>query len=146
MDDLIAFLRARLDEDAAAARAAAWDEDMSARWTAASSPYGGDQDHPRWYVNDAYDDGVLGKVDPQGNDDEGVARHIARHDPARVLHTTEGLRALLQRYAEPESSPDLPDSLNRLTANVERQVLAVAFQYLALPYADHPDYRAEWRP
>jgi hypothetical protein len=135
MDDLIAFLRARLAEDAAAAKAAAWDEDMSARWTAASTPYGGDQGHPRWYVNDAYDDGVIGKVDPQGNDDEGVARHIARHDPARVLAEVDAKRRRLELLA---------DAIRR--GHDDSDIATELLPLEALPYADHPDYKDTWRP
>ncbi|MGW8366982.1 DUF6221 family protein [Streptomyces wedmorensis] len=135
MDDLIAFLRARLDDDEQTARAAK------------PGPWHVEEDTPsstRWVANEERTLEVgLGYV---GNRTESDAEHIARHDPTRVLRATEGLRGLLQRYEEPESSPDLPDSINRLTVNVERQVLAVAFQYLALPYSDHPDYRDEWRP
>ncbi|MFB7832023.1 DUF6221 family protein [Streptomyces sp. NPDC056056] len=142
MGDLIAFLRARLADDEQTAKAATWDGDMSARWQAGSSSYDKRRQSPRWYVLDAYEDGVVGDVDPQGNDDEGVARHIARHDPARVLAEVDAKRQIIEqheRYAAerrrmmggwdsqgPEDSPIL-------TA-------------LASVYADHPDYRDEWRP
>jgi hypothetical protein len=52
----------------------------------------------------------------------GVAKHIARHDPARVLRGVSVRRQILKGASRP--------------------ILAL----LALEYADHPDYRDEWRP
>lgn len=50
--------------------------------------------------------------------------HIALHDPARVLAECEAKRQIVE-YVQ-----------------IETHVL----QLLALPYADHPDYREEWKP
>ncbi|MFJ4837162.1 DUF6221 family protein [Streptomyces sp. NPDC088746] len=136
MDDLVQFLRARLDDDSAAARAASWDEDGD-RWDT--------QHQGQWSVIDHTDDGVI-EVPPHAANDAGVAQHMARHDPARVLREVEAHRLLLKRYDEPETSPDLPDSMNKLTSGVQRQVLADVFRVLALPYADHPDYQETWKP
>jgi hypothetical protein len=58
--------------------------------------------------------------------------HIQRHDPARVLREVEAKRRII----------DLADSLGYVTNDAEPAILAA----LALPYADHPDYREEWRP
>jgi len=53
--------------------------------------------------------------------------HVTRHDPARVLAECEAKRLLVEWLAmEPR----------------EDQALA----FLALPYADHPDYDEAWRP
>lgn len=106
MDDLVQFLRARLDEDDQAARAAAWDEDMAAKWRAGSTPYGGVQGAPRWYVEDAYEDAVVSRVDPQGSEDQGVAQHIARHDPARVLAEVDAKREMLRWHSSPHAVVD----------------------------------------
>ena len=51
---------------------------------------------------------------------------LARHDPARVLAECEAKRQIVQNAQDPGDD------------------LFVAI--LALPYADHPDYREEWRP
>lgn len=135
MDDLIAFLRARLDDDEQTAKAATWDEDMSARWQAGSSSYDKRRSSPRWYVMDAYDDGVIGDVDPQGNDDEGVARHIACHDPARVLAEVDAKRRRLELLA---------DAIRR--GHDDYDIATELLPLEALPYANHPDYKDTWRP
>ena len=57
----------------------------------------------------------------------GARDHIARWDPARVLAECEAKRRLIA-LGEKDSYWD--------------DVLRI----LALPYADHPDYREEWRP
>ncbi|MFJ3170625.1 DUF6221 family protein [Streptomyces roseus] len=136
MDDLVQFLRARLDEDESHANAASWDGDMASRWVAGSAgPCGPRERAPRWYINDAYEDGVIGKVDPQGSEDEGVARHIARYDPARVLADVEAKRQAIAACAYYlHDSEDGPDAC------------AVAvLTALALPHSDHPDYRDAWQ-
>ena len=165
MDDLIAFLRARLDEDQETAAAASWShgnpgKDFSAHWAVASSPYGGEHGRPRWYVTDAYDDCVIGKVDPEGNDDEGVARHVARFDPERMLAEVDAKRKIIDNYVmtlklRDEAAARLKDAgdhpgasdLDTWTrAKYEAVVLEEPIALLALPYADHTDYRDEWRP
>ena len=121
--DLVEFLTARLDEDERAARAARpgpWSVDGSSVIAT----------HPTDEVVDYTES----------------ADHIARHDPARVLREVGAKRSLIQRYKQPEESPDLPRSFNKLTAGVERAVLDEVFRSLALPYADHPDYDEAWRP
>jgi len=55
------------------------------------------------------------------------AQHIARWDPARVLAECEAKRRVVMFMSDEYHEPE---------------VLGL----LALPYADHPDYREEWRP
>lgn len=102
---LIEFLRARLDEDEAAAREA----DTGGRWRP------GNADGPLW-VN-------------------ANMRHMARHDPARVLAEVEAKRFLLEWGI----------------AGIDRGGLSPVMGHnilagLALPYADHPDYDPSWKP
>lgn len=169
-DDLAAFLKARLDRDEAVARAASWTDDANA-WHAEPSPFGARDGGQRWYVEDAMDDGVVSHVDPVASDDESVARHIARHDPARVLREVEAKRQIVdlhpyttQRAASSETSlrsaygPNWEKRLKNLdtpyceTCDVDDGVIASdgtpceTLRLLALPYADHPDYREKWRP
>lgn len=61
--------------------------------------------------------------------DEGSVPHIARWDSARVLAECEAKRRIVQE-CEPFGLLGDPDVL----------------MYLALPYADHPDYDEAWRP
>src|SRR6266576_4463664 len=93
MSDLVAFLRARVDEDEAAARLAAreggtWTQDDPVRFPGAISSLGGQV---------VYDEGAP---------DENQAPHIARHDPARVLREVEAKRAILAEYAPVAKNDD----------------------------------------
>ncbi|MER6515079.1 DUF6221 family protein [Nonomuraea sp. NPDC001636] len=175
MDDLIAFLRARLDEDEQTARAAGqlptgdpWHNDPTAHWRAKTSPYHGVGGAVRWYVEDGHEDGVVGHVDPQAAQDDDIARHIARHDPARVLAEVDAKRALVadlrtDPHGDDEYSSRFrcgaaedrygnrldPDDFARRTASCtcgrDKRVYR-RIRLLAMPYAPHPDYRDEWRP
>lgn len=74
-----------------------------------------------------------------------VAGHIARHDPARVLAECEAKRRIVEEYAERDADVDLmlgPD----VTRQRQWSGLHMAVNLLAAVYADHPDYRDEWKP
>ncbi|MFF6925834.1 DUF6221 family protein [Streptomyces californicus] len=125
MDDLVQFLRDRLDEDEQAARAA-----HAPNWSTDGRTglhYG---------VEDGWMTDALTTAD---------ADHIARHDPARVLREVEAKRRLLTDYEEnaadldAQHAPDM-DYVGRADG------LETALQHLATAYADHPDYRDAWRP
>jgi hypothetical protein len=135
VDDLVQFLRDRLDETAAKARAAA--EELGADWY--------------------YDDGFVlarreGDQVVTGSQDfleRERGEHIALHDPARVLAEVEAKRRLVDEFAQTGSVPDTPE--RRASPHWRGdfgylQGLARAVHLLALPYADHPDYRDERRP
>lgn len=169
MDDLIAFLRARLDEDEAVAREAS-------RFQHDDRPMTPGGEHWHWVepdgdqvltldpVQDEYlNDGgraALHSVEeyPTGNPwtlphmvlpyGEEVrttdAMHIARWDPARVLAEVEAKREILDEYllwAEDDSR----DYDQSRTAVERSAALEVVVKVLALPYAGHADYRPEWR-
>jgi hypothetical protein len=139
MDELLAFLRARLDEDEQAARDAMWCEDAGT-WRTEPTPYGTRGAAQRWYIEDSLEDGVVSHVDPQASDDEGVARHIVRHDPARVLREVEAKRRLLEQFRL------RGDSVRRTVQPATGGVWDDLLRMFALPYADHNDYREKWRP
>ncbi|PWG13915.1 hypothetical protein DF268_08600 [Streptomyces sp. V2] len=116
--DLVEFLRARLDEDAELAR-------PGETWTAFDeSPSAGTR-----------------RVDVDYSFERVVActrswraLHIAAHDPARVLREIDAKRRIVARvtyHADIMGWDEVHGDLLRS---------------LALPYADHPDYRKEWRP
>ncbi|MFF4346838.1 DUF6221 family protein [Streptomyces sp. NPDC001530] len=76
------------------------------------------------------------------------AEHIARHNPARVLREIDAERQVLRDLeqaeftlskAEPRTAPHdlMTGAVNALRRTV---------RLLALPYADRPGYREEWRP
>ncbi|MFJ6578385.1 DUF6221 family protein [Streptomyces sp. NPDC091368] len=116
MDDLVAFLRSRLDEDAVIARAA-------------DAAIGGnaEADVPLIVHDNAH---------------EAVAIHISRHDPARVLAEVDAKRLLLAEYADVVGN----ESADYEWAGGWANGLGKAVALLALPYADHPDYLDTWRP
>ncbi|BBB01102.1 hypothetical protein RVR_8357 [Actinacidiphila reveromycinica] len=128
MDDLLAFLRARLAEDEAVARAAMWDDGPSAVWTDRPPK----DRYERHTVTDYCDDGVV-VVTPENADAVGVGPHIARHDPARILAEVEAKRQAVDRYAWLHEHGDTGG-------------MAWVLRALAAPFADHRDYRPEWAP
>jgi hypothetical protein len=130
-DDLIAFLRARLAEDEATARAVAWDgSGNSLSWGLAASAT------------------VEVGNDEFNTDDRTVANHIVNHDPARVLREVEAKRRILTDVvSEMDSMTDqihLEWGAGPLDPTTRESLILL--RLLALPYADHPDFRDEWRP
>ena len=146
-DDLITFLLARLNEDASAASEAA--HDLAGHWTTEGS----------------YAVSVADKL-PQGAEvwDKAVAfaegapspeqaTHIARHDPAHVLAEADAKREITDLH-RPEIT-DYVDGAGIESASVDCLTCDTrgssntwpckTVRLLALPYADHPDYRDEWR-
>ena len=73
--------------------------------------------------------------------------HIARHDPARVLAECEAKRRIVeQARMAVRLSDETPDDGNPKAERIHGAATAweCALDVLALPYADHPDYRDEW--
>lgn len=161
--DLVQFLRERLAEDKQIALAATWCEDAGT-WHAEASEYGtpARPTAPRWYVEDSMDDGVITTVDPQASADEGVARHIAEWDPARVLLEVESRLAIVAAYLPPggDPHPGLPcvnfegqDPADRnghdpCSRHLEASKRLLHGDYvlrlLSRPYRDHPDFDPTW--
>ncbi|MEV7599881.1 DUF6221 family protein [Kitasatospora sp. NPDC089797] len=118
--DLVEFLHARFDDDEQAAHAALGTNELA-------QPAG---QQARWVRQGD-------QIWSQGRSDVPVvgktwarpAEHIVRHDPARVLSEVDAKRRVLADAAS-------------FTEDGQQAV----FQLLALPYADHPDYRPEWAP
>ena len=143
MDDLVQFLRARLDEDESVARAV---EDGSA-------PFDGQWKADGDTALRTENDHVLAYL-PEGRPFKvGVLRHIARHDPARILREVEAKRRIVQEILKYEAKIDSEWGCCHLMNEIadglcsERSPASIpALQLLAVSYADHPDYREEWRP
>jgi hypothetical protein len=128
MDELIAFAKACLDEDEAAAK------------EAASRPLGA-----------AWDDGTRLTA---------VARHINRHDPARVLREVAAKRAIIGQQTSDHAPVETIYGLCCRTC-VDWQDDKGAHEFgIAIPHqwpcrvarsavaswADRPGYRPEWAP
>ena len=144
VDDLVQWLRAQLDADERIARAATWCEE-AASWHAEPSPFDARGERLRWFVEDAMDDGVVTHVDPQASDDEGVARHIAAHDPARVLREVEAKRRIVEQH-RPVGYGGVCLSLCHTRAPGQPQTWpCLTLRLLALPYADRDGYQEAWR-
>lgn len=149
MDDLVQWLHAQLDEDERTARAA-----TPGPWVANKHKYGAE-------VYTESGEGVALDHDAGGVgwDD---ADFIAANDPARVLREIDAKRQVIKAFTvSAERMEELAEERERLkvrgydtlmtemdltTAIHQRDVLGGVLQLFALPYADRPGYRDEWRP
>lgn len=156
MDDLIAWLRAQLDEDERIALAT-FDVNVRVAMSNGAAT-------PRW-IPDPETSGV--------RDEGGVSRvhhtwhrereHIARHDPARVLADVAAKRAILDLHYIIERKVNWIDAEGDDWQNhqpvcvicVEKYSLVTipddlgpckTVHLLATAYADRPGWREEWRP
>jgi len=90
-------------------------------------------------------------------------RHVARHNPARVLAECEAKRRIVESYLAERSRRDIYQSAEsraveddgtdlmgqaqaRRASAAGCRGLEIAVEALSLPYADHPDYDEEWKP
>lgn len=121
MSDLVAFLRARLDEERALADLAAANV----------------RDNPFW-GND-WAQGMTGGMGGPGGDLGAV------FSPDRVMADVQAKRAILDLL---ELTADaLPrETLQPEYAQGYVNALRWTSLHLAAPYADHPDYDERWRP
>jgi hypothetical protein len=119
MDDLMAFVTARLDEDERDARAAT------------PGPWRIPERDPLAYCVDSPDGS--GRIcrfgDRSCGDDVHNSLHIVRHDPARALREVTTLRHILFMA-------------NKFSTQDRTYLLL----QLADIWSDHPDYRDEWKP
>jgi len=133
MDDLVQWLRAQLDEDLRIAEAATghhWDVCDE------TTPYL-IHDVDAYRVNRTLDSTVGRVAVAEAAEDRS---HIAEHDPARVLREVDAKRRLLYQFEHRGNSV-------RATAGLwDGGVWDDMLRLLALPYADRPGYRPEWRP
>ena len=86
-----------------------------------------------------------------GEPHDQAAEHLVRHDPARILAECTAKRRIVQACRDirpdlhflgvrPHGLADFP-----LSPTDQHQLAALTLALLALPYADHPEYRREWR-
>jgi uncharacterized protein DUF6221 len=141
MDDLVTFLRARLDEDEAHALIAAKGRPRSAHWSL-DEWLGREEPHSLIAVGSETQPTIFGHftADPVPT---AQATHIARHDPARVLREVEAKRAFLDTWLPEATKTD--EQVNE-EWGYGSTLASDVLRLLALPYSDHPDYRDDWRP
>lgn len=126
MDDLTQWLGAQLDEDERIARAA------GGTWWA-----------PPDLPGEVYDSGGV-NIDAKL---KSFAAHIAEHDPARVLREIDAKRQIVELCAPPLVEVTGPSDTERSFIPGEGPPWGLdVLKRLALPYADRPGYREEWRP
>lgn len=139
VDDLIAWLRAQLDEDERVARAAAILPYGCAEWfSGAEGCVFGKDPASELHVRGA----VLSLDD--------IGAHIARWDPARVLAEVEAKRRILDLHAESDFPYD-PDSAGPGNYSWTPQCQGcyedapcLTVRLLAQPYAGRDGWREEW--
>lgn len=125
MEDLVTFLKARLDRDEAVARAgtgAAWR--VTAGGTVRVDTSGDAPAQPER-------SGFVASVE-----NEAYAEHIARHDPRRVLRQVAAQRRVVALYEK--------EQWTRQRGVPGTGVLEAVLRQLASQYSDHPAYRPEW--
>jgi hypothetical protein len=126
-DDLVDFLNARLDEDAAWASNPEGVKDSAVRSTAT---YAG---IPVQMASAALSAGIRMANGPA--------------DPRHVLADVEAKRKIVELCAPPLVEVTGPRDTERVFVPGEGEPWALdVLKLLALPYADHEDYRQEWRP
>lgn len=146
MNELVEFLRARLDEDEAAAKRAAA---VASRWVDAGSLLLGLTEEPNIYeldfaaaTNYRYDDALT---------------HAARHDPDRVLADVQAKRRIMDEHMPTpvdavawEDDQEAPYGCRTCAFSSEEGVrgwgYCLTLKLLALPHAGHEHYRDKWRP
>lgn len=126
--ELVAFLRAQLDEEEREARMAATMTGAGGRWVLADD------------ITLRSADGAVkvAEVEPK------FATHLARYDPERILAEVAAKRRIIDEYAGAlriqhgfrETSPEV----------ARREALELVCRLLALPYAGRPGYQEVWRP
>ena len=119
MNELVDFIRAQLARDEQVAREAL--EQTAPEW--------------RTYFKQIIAPGSRHETEIAEAETSEAAAHIARHDPARVLAEVEAKRKVVA-WVELQQVPN----------STIGDDFAFALYALALPYADEPGYRDEWRP
>ncbi|RAN92647.1 hypothetical protein GAR05_06139 [Micromonospora saelicesensis] len=142
MDDLVTWLCAQLDEDERAAKAATsapWWHNPGKVWLDPEAFEQFDRAKGEEFVGygESPLSGCVAATGPASHAQSMAdAEHIARHDPARVLAEVDAKRRILDLMMP--GRPVYPGAYGQAYRDVLR--------LLALPYADRPGYRDEWKP
>lgn len=137
MDDLVTFLRARLDEDEAVARRA-----PDAPWFV-----------PEWGASSVYLSGTGAGPLLRGSGGGTTAAHVVRHQPARVLAEVRAKRWIVELHQPTFAVLDQQECQVCLSDREPYPEMWCGDDYpcptlrlLAAPFASHQDYRTEWAP
>ena len=156
MDELVRWLGEQLDEDERIAREAirvVGNVPGAAEWRFGNAFT--DEGGTYWQITPLTPAvGGVGPVELVGSGMSGggahepeIARHAVEHDPARVLREIDAKRRIAELH-EPADT-DQADGPVCMTCDVLRGVEPAypcrTLRLLALPYADRPGYRDEWR-
>lgn len=156
MTDIVAFLRDRLDEDEAEAGLAS-----PGPWHVETAPHRTNVVVPAEGIDRVGTAGRRLDITPVFTGQtasssraqwEADARHIARHDPARVLREVKAKRAVVEAHQyladhDPNEGRDpgcIEDAAQIVTHIAGRETLLQVLRSLAAAYADHPDYDPAW--
>ncbi|MET8378018.1 DUF6221 family protein [Streptomyces microflavus] len=135
-DALVAFLKARLDDD----------EHWALTVSLESRPETWEPDHENGAVLTVAGKQVATGTRHSINDLE----HIARQDPARTLREVEAARAVIGLYEEAGDRMDRAmsdgDTITYQEARIEQRTLRKVLLREAAVHEAHPDYLEEWRP
>jgi hypothetical protein len=138
VSDLVEFLRAALDEEDAVARATAWS--LSTQIYNAWEAVPPEDEDGAWRLRQAGKNAILLHCES-----EEITRHIASHNPDRVLRAIAAKRQLVDAYAE-VADMDTGDDAEPEFAYGRAAGLGIAVRLLALTYADRPGYLPKWAP
>jgi len=139
--DIVAFITARLDERQQFAEAAA--KDASPRF---------DVDGTHWRSADgeyvSCEEATLA-VGPYGFLGDAIANHVVANDPAFVLADVAAKRVIIEDYhivlANYVTERQQGDEVMAGAYELVAKSLLMVLRRLVTPYADHPDYRDEWK-
>jgi hypothetical protein len=131
VSDLITWLRAQLDEDEQVASAAS------------PGPWRSNAEHDEIHAVDGIT--VAEGFALSGRQLRATVDHIVRWDPARALAEVDAKRRILDLLAETLNGASeyfTVESCDEVDAILAERTMRL----LALPYAERPGYREEWRP
>ncbi|MEV4197029.1 DUF6221 family protein [Micromonospora globbae] len=150
-DDLVTWLRQQLDDDervAHSATAGPWWHNPGKAWLDAEAFEQYDRSKGEEFVGygESPFSGCVAATGPASHAQSMAdAEHIARHDPARVLAEVAAKRRILDEHFE-ASLGDTGVGAGDCTTCTNYAWPCPTVRLLALPYADRPGYRPEWRP
>ena len=139
IEDPAAFLKARLDEDEAAARRAASDPVGAMEAAFEAEALGEEQDWESFPERKtAYSQGQAAAMHWAAKVIRERAMPLSLHDPARALREVEAKRRIISHHDDNHDCADL-------SGTEFPYVGCTVIRAFAAVYSDHPGYRPEWK-